>query len=272
MKNNSYLTHYVFVLIYSLLIAIPSFSQKRNPPGTIQLNDSLYIDATPKCNLNYREYLWFLRNKLNYNLTAFEQKVSTLPYYHANPYKVYNPANYPVNSDSLTLLISETKGVFWNQWTNFTSYLNGKLYFYFPIVNIPYTVASNFCRWRTQALRVNYAASKNQKERDKYFKEVTYRLPTMGELALAKSKFMNEKAFKFHEQLPHDSLPIFPDFFLLDTSRKFVVTKLHEIATENHLVKQISWDTTSEGSIISTDLPKEAFYENLTFRCVCEVK
>lgn len=82
---------------------------------------------------------------------------------------------------------------------------------------------------------------------------------------------MNEKTFKIQGQLPHDSLPILPDF-LLDTCHQFLVTKLQEIATEKHLVKQISWDATSGGTIRSKDLSKEAFYENLTFRCVCEVK
>src|SRR5690606_1299263 len=50
------------VLCFILLYTLTSFSQKQrhgynSPPGTIKLNDSLYIDVAPVDNIMYLEFL-----------------------------------------------------------------------------------------------------------------------------------------------------------------------------------------------------------------------
>jgi hypothetical protein len=257
-------------LLISLTIATNSFSQKKNPPGTILLKDNLFIDEIPICNVHYREYEYLLRQTLHFNLDSFEKFVSKLPYYKLDPAIFFKETNFPINTDSASFIIQDTIKNFWSNWIGYKSYLNHPRFNYFPVVNISPDVAAKFCKWRTLVVKMFYSMQKREKERKKLYNDIVYRLPTIDELELAKTKFSNDKKFMFQPKAQSDSLPTMPD--QPQKKNYFRITRLNEIVTDKGFIRQIYWDTTNNLMNESRLLANKDLNENITFRCVCEVR
>jgi hypothetical protein len=260
----------VLTLLLSLTISTNSFSQKKNPPGTILLKHNLFIDEIPICNVHYREYEYFLRQTLHFNLDSFEKFVQTLPYYNYDFDLFFKESGFAINNDSSSLIIIDTIKSFWNNWTDFKSYLNHPRFNYFPVVNISSDVAASFCKWRTLTVKLFYSMQKSEKKREKLYNDIVYRLPTIDELELAKAKFSNDKKFMFQPKAKSDSLPTMPE--QPQKKNYFRITRLDEIGIDKNFVRQIYWDTTNNLMNKSRLITNKFLNENMTFRCVCEVR
>jgi formylglycine-generating enzyme required for sulfatase activity len=249
--------------------SIYCFAQKKNPPGTILLKDNLYIDAMPILNVHYREYEHTMRAFFNFNLDTLEKIMSTLPYSNFDIGRIVKPNNFKINKDSASLMINDDIKTFWNGWIEYKTYLNHPRFNYFPMVNISYSVAAKFCKWRTLVVKILYA-SHNKRERKKMYDNLVYRLPTFEELELATKKFTTEKKFMVQVKAPTDSLPSFPE--QPQSIELFRVSRLSEITTDNNFIRKAYWDTQLNRLIKDSLIHENIFGENLGFRCVCEVK
>ena len=135
-----------------LTVAGGSFSQKskkfkKAPPGTVQVNDTLFVDKTEVANVHWREYIFYLQG---HDSTSVEKAL-------------------PDTSVWLPDTSTNSLESYYFRHPGFNSY---------PIVGISYEQAVQFCKWRTD--RVNEYYSKIPEEK-RPFKKVTYRLPTKKE-------------------------------------------------------------------------------------------
>ena len=152
------------ICIFSLII-ISSCSvfkkdyTKGNPPGTVQINDTLYIDQTEMTNIGWQEYLYYL-SSVEQNE---EKHQKALP-------------------DTLV-------------WRNQLRYCEPIVEYYFrhpaynsyPVVGISYEQAVEYCKWRTYVanfgiyLRENKLEDQKAHLKDNFPIKFYYRLPTKQE-------------------------------------------------------------------------------------------
>ncbi|MES2430984.1 MAG: hypothetical protein V4556_08605 [Bacteroidota bacterium] len=259
-------------LIISFFICLGTFAQKQNPPGTIFLKDNMYIDEIPICNLHFREYKYSLGHSFHYNIDSLEKVVQTLPYLNFDIGYFLKYTNFAYNTDSSKCLIADTVKTFWNNWTDFKTYLNNPRFNFFPVVNISQETATNFCKWRTYMVKIFNASQQNEKDRKEKFEHFEYRLATNEELALASIKFTSDKKIELQKKTPGDSIPNFNLFNKKQKKTSFKITGLQEIAITDSNANKVYWDT-KKFSLLKGDLLKQnEVDENLTFRCVCEIK
>jgi formylglycine-generating enzyme required for sulfatase activity len=104
-------------------------------PGTVRLNDSLFIDECEMTNIGWREYLYW---------------------------KTF------VREDSIAILNSLIDTSVWNRFSNSELfglseyYHNHPMYNYYPVVGISYEQAVAYCKWRGD--RVNELYINNPKK------------------------------------------------------------------------------------------------------------
>ncbi|SFN47164.1 Sulfatase-modifying factor enzyme 1 [Bizionia echini] len=147
-----------------LLITICSFQFSVSqsdfiPPGTLKINDSLYIDKSPVTNIMYQE----LVNTLKEN----------------------------TEESPMTLVFSE--GINKNgNWIN--QYSKNPKYQFFPMLHITREQAEYYCKWRSEKVQFLW----DIKFLDNH-KIVLYRLPTAKEYEKAEVYFKATKRFKNFE-------------------------------------------------------------------------
>ena len=150
---------------------------KGNPPGTVQINDTLYVDQTEVANIYWREFLHYLLD-----VEKDEGK-----YERALP-------------DTLV-------------WRNLLRYCDPIVEYYFrhpayniyPVVGVSYEQAMEYCKWRTRVANQGDYFRKNKIKdfknhlTDKFPIKYYYRLPTEKEwemIAMGNSSSL-QSAFGF---------------------------------------------------------------------------
>lgn len=133
-------------LVFSLFILLfLNFKgiDKNVPPGTVQLNDNLFMDKAEVSNMLWAEYLYAIAKK--YGKKSPEYK-SALP-------------------DSII-------------WSSvYKSSFNGTgRYKDYPVIGISFEQAQNFCQWRSEAVTIIYHLHKRTKD-----EKPVYRLPSPQE-------------------------------------------------------------------------------------------
>lgn len=263
---------FLAVLLFFIVSPFITYSQKKNLPGTIFLKHNLYIDETPVCNFGYGVYADFLSRYIHYNLDSFEVFTKALPFYNFDIAPFFKYAEFSYNTDSLKYLITDTTKTFWNSWIDFHSYLHQPRFNYFPVVNISPQVAESFCRWRTYLVKLFYAAQLTERKRKKLFDDFVFRLPTNEELAFASKKFLANDKLDVQNKSPNDSLPNFNFLSKRPKTTFFKISSLNEISSSKNVLSQTSWDTKNHLLLTSRQLRQNETNENLTFRCVCEIR
>jgi len=142
-----------------------------NPPGTLKINDTLFIDETEVTNISWREYLYYLSD-----VEKDEDR-----YQKALP-------------DTLV-------------WRSLLRYCEPVVEYYFrhpafnsyPAVGISYEQVIEFCKWRTYVanqgiyFRENKIEDRKAHQKDKFPFKFYYRLPTKEEWEIiAAGKFIDE--------------------------------------------------------------------------------
>jgi hypothetical protein len=151
------------------------------PPGTIKLNDSLYIDKAPVTNLMFLEYLTIKHALENKGYSSFSKFA-----------KDTNEKGFPKN---LTTIIEPAPVLieFYsnNKYLERTGYGWKNRYRYHPVLNISKNQAIDYCQWRSEMVshlwsnHDDYSSVKNLSDK------ISYRLATNNELILATSFFSN---------------------------------------------------------------------------------
>lgn len=248
----------------------PPFKPKQNPPGTVWLRDSVFIDVNPVKCIDYKEFLAFLKVAYNKEL---RDSLKNIPSYAIDieSFRSYMRLCGPDKALYKKMSIPADMKLSWNMTMD--EYLNSPTYKNFPIVNVSYTQALTYCEWRTDMVMLYYACdSKNEKERNKkYYKKIRYRLPTVEEWDYAMHKFekyifTNYHVYAGEKCATYEAIP---------QKKKLEFTYIpHNVAefsmTEN-IALGISWrdnDTTKNyNKTVKYFRPSDW----LGFRCVCEI-
>ncbi len=251
--------------------------KKENPPGTIWLKDNLYIDVMPVCNVHYREYEYFMKKKIKYNFSEFDNLVNSLPYFGFDRISYEKNFAFTPNPDSSKFKIALHTIQLDTCYPPFIKYLTDPRYNYYPVKNISYQVAEAFCKWRTDMVLLNYASNKKMSERAPCHKKIKYRLPTKEEWEYAVTHLPIK--FSFNENISFSGqgavTQSFSDSDLSKhnyVSKNFILNDLSEIVADKNVAKGRNWkDSTSWKNINFTTSYQDAC-NWLTFRCVCEVE
>lgn len=162
------------ILLIALVLSSLNFIQAQIPPGTIKINDSLFIDKSPVTNIMYIEYLSYkeiLKRKGFASFDDFIKETKTLSFLISPLLLKKNYAN--------------------NKYLIRKKYYDHKKFNKHPVLNITKEQAVNFCKWRSQM--VNHLWIQRNILANKQTRVINYRL-------LQKSEFINAKYFFTHSK------------------------------------------------------------------------
>lgn len=131
-----------------------------NPPGTVQINDTLFADIQEVDNISWREYLYYLQR---FDQPAIEK---ALP----------DTTLWGLDTSSVIQI-----GLYYIRHPGFNTY---------PVVGISYNQVVEFCKWRTKQANFGLYLKKNKiKDWEKHLTDsfpilFYYRLPTVAEWEL----------------------------------------------------------------------------------------
>lgn len=177
------------------------------PPGTIQLENKVYIDKTPVTNLMFLEYLTFkaLAEDLGYNTFKEYLNLSKDARFPLKPIITYPNAIGEKSSKDVFL---KRRG-----------YFREREYAYSAVLEVSIEDATDFCSWRTAMVKHFY---QNQNIE---FSKLQYRLATLEELNYAKRKYQSIlKTKPSRKKLSNYNLPRNPDFYMILPIYEFTST------------------------------------------------
>ena len=259
----------ILVLIICLSATKESVVKQDNPYGTIWLKDNIYIDVAPVCNVHYREYEYYNRHIIKYNLSEFEKFVDTLPYYGYNLKEFKELISFTPNPDSILFKIDANSEVTWNHYPSYMNYLKNQKFNYYPVINISQEVAEAYCRWRTKMVMLYYSAISTNKKRAKSHKKIRYSLATQAEWEYAL------KSLPIKYPNPNSNVNSFETFLLNEEiyqRKMFCLTNFSEMVAEKNIAKGRNWKDSSTINNPNATCHYNVPTDWLTFRCVCEVE
>lgn len=247
----------------------PAIQPKTAPPGTVRLNDSVYIDVNPVSNIDYREYVSFL--SITYSKEV-RDSMDRMPMWGVN-YDEFrrfmrNSGNDREMLGRARIRLDQTLA--WAQ--SLEEYLQSPTFNNNPVICLSYSQALQYAEWRTRIVMFRWAVeSRDEKQRAKYYTKIRYRLPTPEEWDEAMEKY-SQNVILNKAVFPHNiacTMPAVPQ------KRKsefyYVPGNIAEMTGIEKLAVGISWrdqDTTA-------DYTKRVEYfgprDWLGFRCVCEI-
>lgn len=236
----------VSIIILILLFSNKSYSQNyERPPGTIQLDENLYIDVAPVDNLMFLEYL---QNLNNLSVTKLDSILK-------------NSQSYGLSRKSLFDQGSESDKIVIFDFNESEEYLHHPKYAKHPVINVDVNQAKTFCEWRTKAVLFNFAnVSKSEKERLKYPKKIKYRLPTNKEFNLAIETFGYSKGYKSEDK----------DIPFIIYRKKYKSKYKKALFIKNNL-SEYTLDSLPFGKNWKNVNPTNESTNYTSFRCVCEI-
>ncbi|MCX7697415.1 MAG: SUMF1/EgtB/PvdO family nonheme iron enzyme [Bacteroidales bacterium] len=269
--NNNICWIVLFVMFLGGLVKDkPPFKAKEDPPGTVWLRDSLYIDVAPVSNADYRNFLRFVQ-------AAYSQKVKDtlrkIPSYGINIDKFMDYLKLMGPDKNFIKLMSIPLDIRLSWKMTMNQYFNSSLYDTYPVVFVTYSQAKEYCEWKTYMVMLSYAArSKNQRQRSKYYTQIKYRLPTVEEMSYALTKFKDNifARYEVFADLETFTVPAYPQ---KKRRLEFVYfpRNVAEMTVEENIAFGLSWfdrDTTETYiKVVEYSRPSDW----IGFRCVCEI-
>lgn len=150
-KHNITLMKKLLIVFIAAACICLSFSKEKQfiPPGTVQINDTLFADETEISNYSWMKYEFW--TKSNYGANSKEY-LATLP----------------------DTLVWRQKDSYNEPYVNY--YYRHVAYKEYPVVGISYEQAHSYCKWRTDRVKAYMTVAKKFKYRD-----FEYRLPSKEE-------------------------------------------------------------------------------------------
>jgi formylglycine-generating enzyme required for sulfatase activity len=256
-----------FLLIAILVVASSFTLRKKNagfPPGTVQVNDTLFFDKTEITNFNWLEYMHW--KKAEFGMTSVEYQAS-LP--DTTVWRLVNG-----NNEMLANI-----------------YLRHPAYQEYPVVGISYEQALDFCHWRSDRVNTMLMIQEGKLNREDLNKstvieeKITYRLPTKKEweaMALLGFSEHSKKAIKAEKtnsklytisSFTSDSInqdvcsPVNSHFENI-LGMKHLKGNVAEMISEKGICKGGSWNDRIENCHSHIDMPYDKPSATVGFRCV----
>lgn len=207
------------------------------PPGTIALNDSLFIDKSPVTNRMFNEYLTVknvLKNKgySSFSQYVVEDKITGFP---DEMREFYYPSPFLID------LYSNITNLTRNGYHKDPKYKNH------PVLNISTEQAMDYCRWRTEMVQHLWTYDATHAAKKNLATKINYRLITKDELIRAKQNLSNSKKIN---EFKANLLKI----KIQKEVTQFSIFPINEMTTTEEVVFEVS------------------DFEYSGFRCVCETK
>lgn len=242
-----------------LLLSFTKQKKDFTPPGTVQINDTLFVDVAEVSNLAWQEYEFWTKATYGANST---EHLATLP----------------------DTLVWREKLAYNEPYVQY--YYRHPAYKEYPVVGISYEQAIAYCKWRTERVKTNLAIKK-----DFIHQNFEYRLPTKSEwekLAETSTIFLsnNGKNHKNQHQIncintdtaaikgppyPDVTSPIksyWPDKFGLYN----MLGNVSEMVLEKGISKGGSWRNRLEDCRVGKNQNYTKANSYTGFRCVCIIK
>ncbi|MBN2777229.1 MAG: SUMF1/EgtB/PvdO family nonheme iron enzyme [Bacteroidales bacterium] len=242
------------------------------PPGTVKINDSLFVDRTEICNVDYREFLYWTKQK------------------------------FGVESIEYTSIIPDSS--VWSDATAYTEpyaqlYFRHPAYSNYPLVGVTYEQALKYCEWRTDRVnemlfvRINKLNIDTLKTAIEIPVYVKYRLPTKSEWeSIAALPFSKKTIKKFSKKKMQgiirynliygkgdadvlsdmsDITATVESYWPNELGVYNIIGNVAEMTSQKGLAKGGSWKHTQEEVAIDVDFEYDSPQNWLGFRCVCDV-
>ncbi|MDD4150014.1 MAG: SUMF1/EgtB/PvdO family nonheme iron enzyme [Bacteroidales bacterium] len=261
----------IFLLLFVSGVIMPNlFSAKPIiPPGTVKINDSLYIDKTEVQNIDYIEFVYWTQKE--YGLDS-EEYSSILP-------------------DTLVWKVQYNEPMI-------QLYFRHPAYQKHPVVGVSFEQANRYCQWRTDRvnemlyLKINklpFGALQNKIQVPTY---VVYRLPSIeewesvAELPFSKrmtEKFERKKYRNTHRYnlnvsneigMPDDMASItasVESYWPNELGVFNMIGNLAEMTSEKGIAKGGSWKHKPDEVNIQKSFDYESAGDWIGFRCICDV-
>jgi formylglycine-generating enzyme required for sulfatase activity len=257
----------IFLALTTIFLISASFKTHSKkgfiPPGTVQINDSLFADECEITNFSWQEYV---------------KSVASIYGKHSKEHLASLP-------DTLVWL---EKGSYNEPYTSY--YYWHPAYRNFPLVGVSYEQALAFCKWRTSKVKSLLTTKRDFKNQN-----FEYRLPTKAEweyLAETSSYVLEnngrDEKGKYRLNCPRilDTIDVkkndqghYPDvtapvysYWKNDFGLFNVFGNVAEMVTEKGICKGGGWRTLPEECRVGKDQEYTKPTAWLGFRCVCIVK
>lgn len=185
-KEDSFLVLALLLLISNnngfSQVKLTADSLKLSPPGTVWVKDNIYIDQFPVTNADYTEFLLTVGAYYNPKIHDTIQK---MPAYKVN-WKKLSEYFFSIEPDEDYLKRLDLDYYSPLSWTNDSnlqfSYYDDEYYSNFPVINVTYEQAKEYCKWRSDMVLLSYAINiSKKKKRDVLYTKFNFRLPKFDE-------------------------------------------------------------------------------------------
>ncbi len=252
------------LLVAAIITTAFTLSSKKQfiPPGTVQINDTLFADDFEISNFYWQEFEWWT----------------------INAYGKYSKEHLAVLPDTLVWRDSLSHNEPYVQY-----YYRHKAYSDYPVVGISYEQALGYCKWRTERVKTFLSIKKNFKHPD-----FEYRLPTKREWELfseGATRFLYNNGKDQNGQISLNFRYMTDAMVKSGVKPKYVdvtnpvksyeknhfglynvVGNVSEMIMEKGISKGAGWIHTVEECLIGKDIPYTKPKAWLGFRCVCIIK
>ena len=235
-----------------------SFAKEKKfiPPGTVQINDTLFADETEVSNFSWQEFEYWTK------------------------------AIYGANSKEHLAVLPDT--LIWREKLSYNEpyiqyYYRHPAYKNYPVVGISYKQALAFCKWRTERVKAFLTLGKKFK-----YNDFEYRLPTKDEwekLAEFSIHVLNDNGkdekgkYRINCAHPDTIVPPYPDVTAPIKSYEKSLYGLYnmlgnvaEMVQEKGICKGGSWRNKLEECRVGKDQIFTKPNSWTGFRCVCVIK
>ncbi len=241
---------YYFLLIF-LSVTLATQAQKilETPPGTIKINDSLYIDKGPVDNKMYLEFIDSVNALWNYTL---QDSLKSLNLEEIDDSLLTRSLN-PLQSEKIYEKITLVEDLKISDKVDIEYYFRHPKYQHHPMVGVSKEQAQLFCEWRTDMVNLKWGKEITN-NKTKYHK-IKYRLPTKKEYRMAKRSFIESDKIL----LPNTTLLKKIDMEILQRKDIFILYHIPEFTSTEKYLDSLEKATKTKN--------------NFTFfRCICEVQ
>ncbi|OFX46394.1 MAG: hypothetical protein A2046_13795 [Bacteroidetes bacterium GWA2_30_7] len=262
------LMNFFIILLLSSLkgftqIKLTIDSLKLSPPGTVWVKDNIYIDQFPVTNADYTEFLLTVSAYYNPKIHDTIQKIKP---YNVN-WKKLSEYFFSIEPDDEYMKKLEQEYYSPLSWTSDSSlqfsYYDDEYYSNYPIINISYEQAKEYCKWRTDMVLLSYAINVgNKKKRDVFYTKFAYRLPKFDDWKSAYDLFEIENEPFTKPVSGEDSES---EYF------HYSHGNVSEMLDEKGKAVGLSWKDMLDVPKLINPIQYQKPSDWLGFRCVCEI-